>query len=321
MHLYLGNSFIVNVALADLLITGLAVPSSIIALLSGLSDWRPICRIQWSITIISAFVSAPSMGFLGVDARIFVGLEPETYRRYFTPCRFGSLIGVIWLVSGCCFTAFLALQQLPDICRDTEFDSKIASGWKWHIPSALAGLIILLPVVMGLAFGISTIFKIKSEKALSPMHRLGKPNFDDALVQTNLAVLLVYGATHTPLVVAMAFNTRRDVPYALYVQLLWVAMVKAVLNPLVYAICHRQCRETFISLFEYCCCKTSVNFSRRVRQETIRPTSEVRVHIIPGYNMYSTAAQNSRATAASTSYDYSKITPHRQSTAVKSSQK
>lgn len=42
-----------------------------------------------------------------------------------------------------------------------------------------------------------------------------------------------------------------------------------------------------MNLFHYCCCKTTVSFSRRQRGDgACRPSGDVRVHIIPGYNMY-----------------------------------
>lgn len=88
-------------------------------------------------------------------------------------------------------------------------------------------------------------------------------------------------------------------PKVLY-PLLWVALSRACLNNLLYCMTNRHFRSAYVNLFHYCCCKTTVALSRRPRPEATRPTGDVRVHIIPGYNMYSyTSPQRARETTAS----------------------
>lgn len=76
-------------------------------------------------------------------------------------------------------------------------------------------------------------------------------------------------------------------PRVLY-HLAWFALSKSCLNNFLYCLTNRHFRNAYINLFHYCCCKTTVAVSRRPRAvDTSRPTGDVRVHIIPGYNMYS----------------------------------
>ena len=63
-----GNAFIVNVALADLLVTSILMPASTIVLLAGIDAPLSVCRVQWFFaacafltTILSLAVSTYSM--------------------------------------------------------------------------------------------------------------------------------------------------------------------------------------------------------------------------------------------------------------------
>ncbi|XP_026482223.1 beta-1 adrenergic receptor-like [Ctenocephalides felis] len=83
----------------------------------------------------------------------------------------------------------------------------------------------------------------------------------------------------------------------------WLAYSRSCLNPLLYCALDGRFRNAYVNLFHYCCCKTTVSFSRRQRgcgsnsgagdsrggmeSGLGRSGGDVRVHIIPGYNMYS----------------------------------
>lgn len=75
----LGNVFVVNTALADLVITGFSIPAATVGLLANLSDWRLICQIQWSSLVFVAFVTAPSLAAAAADTRLQIGVGPDRY--------------------------------------------------------------------------------------------------------------------------------------------------------------------------------------------------------------------------------------------------
>ncbi|CAL8097443.1 unnamed protein product [Orchesella dallaii] len=70
--------------------------------------------------------------------------------------------------------------------------------------------------------------------------------------------------------------------------LLWPAILPPCLSSLINAVSNRDFRRCYIQLFHYCCCKTSVALTRRSR-DNLRGGSDVRVHIIPGYNIYNSS--------------------------------
>lgn len=70
--------------------------------------------------------------------------------------------------------------------------------------------------------------------------------------------------------------------------IIWPAILPACLSSLVNLLANKDFRRCYVQLFHYCCCKTSVALTRRPR-DPLRAGSDVRVHIIPGYNMYSSS--------------------------------
>lgn len=61
-NIFSGNAFVVNIALADLLITSVLIPASIIVLLSGVDDTSfAVCRFQWFLAACAFLVSVFSL--------------------------------------------------------------------------------------------------------------------------------------------------------------------------------------------------------------------------------------------------------------------
>lgn len=131
----------------------------------------------------------------------------------------------------------------------------------------LVRLQVFWPVLLTGMVHLSSALSIRSAKYKSPPF-LVMP-YDGALLRSNVAVYLVFIVCWTPLIAASAIGISRELPLRLYNQLEWLAMAKSCLNPFVYAVCNKHFREAFVSLFTYCCCKTSVSFSRRVRGPTL----------------------------------------------------
>nr|XP_023021994.1 uncharacterized protein LOC111510323 [Leptinotarsa decemlineata] len=111
-------------------------------------------------------------------------------------------------------------------------------------------------------------------------------NWDCTLMQSNMYSFIVFIIFWMPFGVVLAVGTVRKIPDSLFYNLAWLAISKSCINNILYCISNPHFRSAYINLFHYCCCKTTVSFSRRQRPEGLRPSGDVRVHIIPGYNMY-----------------------------------
>lgn len=75
-----------------------------------------------------------------------------------------------------------------------------------------------------------------------------------------------------------------------YLDTAWtVALSNSVCFSYLYAATNRDFREAFNKLFYYCCCKSHVTFARKgnaMRRTVANESHGLRVHIIPGLNIY-----------------------------------
>lgn len=120
--------------------------------------------------------------------------------------------------------------------------------------------------------------------------------WDYALTLTNLYSFVGFVIFWLPFGAILAIGTVHYIPNRVFYNTAWFALSKSCVNSIVYCLANRHFRNAYVNLFHYCCCKTTVSFSRRQRgtDGACRPSGDVRVHIIPGYNMY-TSPQRSHA--------------------------
>ena len=75
-----------------------------------------------------------------------------------------------------------------------------------------------------------------------------------------------------------------------YLDTVWyIALANSCCFSYMYAATNRDFREAFNKLFYYCCCKSHVTFTRKgaaMRRTLANESMGLRVHIIPGLNIY-----------------------------------
>lgn len=64
---FTGNAFLVNVALADLLVTGLVLPASAIVILAGHKESLGICRFEWTLEALCFLVTVLTLATIAVE--------------------------------------------------------------------------------------------------------------------------------------------------------------------------------------------------------------------------------------------------------------
>lgn len=276
-----------NVALADLLITGVVMPASAVVILAGLHDSPPVCRVQWFLAILCWVVTVLTLTATSVENYARLCLSPDFYAKI-TTSRITITIFIIWLLGTAAATVQVAYDLGPDYC--TRKHSAILP-----YQATIAGLFVVLPVVITSFFYVRTTLQVRLAKS--------NPNFkppiafswDYSLMKTNIYSYVLFFAFWLPFCIIIGISSTYTVSARIFYNLAWVALSKSCINNFLYCITNRHFRNAYINLFHYCCCKTTVAFSRRPRGEVARPSGDVRVHIIPGYNMYSyTSPQRSR---------------------------
>ena len=273
-----GNTFVVNVALADLLVSGLVVPTSAVVILAGLRDNLAICRFQWFLAALCFLVTVLSLTAIAAENYVRLCCSVASY-EVLTPGRITAMLLAFWGV--CSVTSGL------QFATDLSFDY-CTRKYPGLIPYQVTVGVVFVFVPLSLTFFcyVKTSYQVhmaKSRPSFKPPVTYG---WDLGLMQTNLYGFVLFVIFWLPFGVVLAIGTVRAVPDRLFYNLAWLAISKSCINSILYCITNRHFREAYVNLFHYCCCKTTVTFSRRQRPEGVRPSGDVRVHIIPGYNMY-----------------------------------
>ncbi|XP_017780856.1 PREDICTED: melatonin receptor type 1B-A-like [Nicrophorus vespilloides] len=274
-----GNAFVVNVALADLLVSGLLVPASAVMILADLPETLTVCKFHWFLAALCFLVTVLSIAAIAVENYIRLCCTPRVY-EVLTPCRITTILLTIWTVcaitSGLQFTSDLSF----DYCR---------RKWKGLFPyqASVAVIFVLVPLTLTLFCYAKAKYKIrmvKSRPSFKPPVTFG---WDYNLMLTNIYSFVLFIVFWLPFGVVLALDTTvRTVSDNVFYHIAWFAISKSCVNNILYCVTNRHFRGAYVNLFHYCCCKTTVSFSRRQRPDGTRPSGDVRVHIIPGYNMY-----------------------------------
>lgn len=275
-----GNTFVANVALADLLISGLVIPASAVVILSGLQDSPPVCQFQWFLSILCCLVTVLTMTAVAAENYIRLCLTPECYAKL-TVTKITTLLFAIWIVSSILVTLQSVYNMGPDYCAKRI--SRIVPT-----QALAAGAIVLAPLLITAGLYMRITYQVHVAR-LNPSF---KPplafNWDYSLMLANAYSFVMFVVFWAPFAIVLALATVQRLQSAqVFYNLAWLALSKSCFNNLVYCAGNRHFRNAYVNLFHYCCCKTTVTFSRRARDGATRPSGDVRVHIIPGYNMYS----------------------------------
>lgn len=282
-----------NIALADLLITGLVMPASAVVILAGLQDSPPVCRVQWFLAILCWLVTVLTLAATSAENYARLCLSSDCYATLTTK-RVTVAVLTIWVFS----VGAASLQCVYDIGPD--YCTRKYSGLSTY-QVIVAAVLIVLPAVLTSGFYIRTTFQVRLAKSNPSFKPPVAFSWDYSLMKTNVYSFILFFVFWLPFGIILAVSsTYYEVSARVFYNLAWIALSKSCINNFLYCITNRHFRNAYVNLFHYCCCKTTVAFSRRSRGELARPSGDVRVHIIPGYNMYSyTSPQRARENSKS----------------------
>lgn len=268
-----------NVALADFLVSGLVVPASAVVILAGLRDNLAVCRFQWYLATLCFLVTVLSLFAVSTENYIRLCCTGNFYEKL-TRSKITVILLIFWTV--CASTS--GLQFAPNFYAFDYCTRKYPGQIPYQ--ATVGVLLVFLPMFLTFVSYIRTNFHVKRSKSRPNFKAPVTYNWDCSLMHTNLCSFLLFLMFWLPFGVVLAVSTVKRIPDSLFYNLAWLGISKSCINSILYCITNRHFRGAYVKLFHYCCCKTTVSFSRRQRPEGIRPSGDVRVHIIPGYNMY-----------------------------------
>ncbi|XP_015517065.2 melatonin receptor type 1B-A-like [Neodiprion virginianus] len=272
-----GNAFLVNVALADLLVTGLVIPASAIVILAGQQESPSICRFEWSLEAVCFLVTVFTLATIAVENYARLCLSEERYEAL-TPSCVTSLILTAWLIAGTTVALQSSLDLGPDFCG-RRFNG-IA-----FVQAVGASIVVGVPALITILAYLCLVVRVRRATRASFKPPVAFA-WDYDLTKTNMYSFAMFAVFWLPFGVTLCVSSVRPVSARVFYNLAWFALSKSCFNNLLYCVSDRHFRNAYVKLFHYCCCKTTVSFSRRTRGDgTGRSSGDVRlrVHIIHSY--------------------------------------
>lgn len=111
-----GNTFIVNVALADLLVSGLVVPASAVVILAGLRENLSVCRFQWFLATLCFLVTVLSLAAVATENYYRLCFSPNSYEKL-TRGKITVILLIFWILCACISGVQFVSDVSFDYCR------------------------------------------------------------------------------------------------------------------------------------------------------------------------------------------------------------
>lgn len=155
--------------------------------------------------------------------------------------------------------------------------------------AAILALCILLPLIITFYMHMRILIDVKRYMKAPNYKPSLAYTWDLQLTRTNFYSYLIFVIFWIPFGIVLALASSSTLSNRVFYNTAWFGFSKSCFHNVIYCLTNRHFRNAYVNLFHYCCCKTTVSTARRQRPEAgcTRPTADVRVHIIPGYNMYS----------------------------------
>ena len=207
-------------------------------------------------------------------------IKPEIFiRRYasLTPARVTGFIMVLWIIAAIAVALQLYLDLGPDFCK-RRFEGIAMEQ------AVGASILVGFPTILTIFVYFLLVCRVRRVTRASY-----KPpvtfSWDYELTKTNIYSFVFFAVFWMPLGVTLCISSVRPVSGKIFINLAWFALSKSCFNNLLYCAVDRHFRNAYVKLFHYCCCKTTVSFSRRTRGDAGRSSGDVRlrVHIIHSY--------------------------------------
>ncbi|KZC05424.1 hypothetical protein WN55_05454, partial [Dufourea novaeangliae] len=194
-----------------------------------------------------------------------------------TPSRVTTTIISIWVISVMTVVLQSSLDVGPDFCR-RRFNG-IA------LEQAIgASLLVGLPILTTTILYVKLVIRVRQARRSSYKPPIAF-SWDYELTKANIYSCAMFLVFWVPFGVAVCLNSFWPISARVLYNLAWFALSKSCFNNLLYCVADRHFRSAYVKLFHYCCCKTTVSFSRRARGDGARNASDfrLRVHIIHSY--------------------------------------
>lgn len=206
---------------------------------------------------------------------------PQDIRTWFNKRNTTTILLLIWVLG----SVASGMQFIFDISFD--YCTRRTTGMLPY-QAAIVAMLIIVPLILSFYMHMRIIIDVKRFMKSQNFKPSLNYTWDLSLTRTNFYSFLIFVTFWLPFGIVLSYHTAAPpVANKVFYTTAWIGLSKSCFHNVIYCITNRHFRNAYVNLFHYCCCKTTVSVSRRQRNDVCRPSSDVRVHIIPGYNMYS----------------------------------
>ena len=270
-----GSVFVINLAVADLIITSYIMPIGLATSRYRVNPFGELlCEINAFFILLTSGVSTQSLMMIAFE-RYFHICKVHWYRKIFTKRIIGVLVvftwvySAVWTVQGWTgWTKFIYGEDVY-VCI---LDGTVSLSY--NICLTFFGM--LLPMMV-LSFCYLNIFctvrssrsNIRSDKRLTREHpddptllavykqKKKKLQREQRLIWTLFAIVIIFVVFWIPAVIVLPLSGFwADMPKVLYTISVWTAFSNSSVNSVVYGAMNKNFRRGYSSLFRkvFCCC-------------------------------------------------------------------
>ncbi|CAL1536662.1 unnamed protein product [Lymnaea stagnalis] len=277
-----GFIFVINLALADLCVAGIADPMCVIAVLKGeawFNDKRWLCETVAIMCLTACFCAFLSLTLASLNRYVFV-CHHILYNRIFTK-KMCTLM---------CFTAWVTafFFEFPNLVGwgRHSFDKK-SNQCIWDRTASLSYTVIVSVGLIGLPlFTMGMCYILIFKKIYSTKANLYRMDMDDPDKKKKIwsetvksskmlfIIFVIFVALWTPYAVVIAADVNDAMPVSLHLFVTMLAHLHSSVNFVIYIICNRNFRAVVLRLLR-CggCSDASLSSSSSYNSETKSTTN------------------------------------------------
>ncbi len=266
----LGHVFVVNLAVADLIITAYIMPIGLATSQFGQNPFSAdMCNFNAFLIMCILGVSTQSLMFIAVERYIHI-CKTKYYPSVFT-CKLAALYVVViwvystmWTMQGYTGWTNYTYAKHVYVCLLDGSANRI-----YNICLVVFGM--LLPLAV-LAFSYISIFRTVKQSHVSVFKRTmsnsvstenltrneRKIKGEHRLIMTLFIIVVIFIICWFPTAIVLGLTGRLDIPTVVFQIAIWLSFSNSSMNSIIYGIMNKNIRKGYKQLLShlFCCQKT-----------------------------------------------------------------
>ncbi|XP_059172378.1 melatonin receptor type 1A-like [Physella acuta] len=287
-----GFIFIINLAMADLCVAGIADPMCVIAVLKGeawFNDKQWLCETVAVMCLTACFCAFLSLTLASLNRYVFV-CHNAMYSRIFTKKMCTLMCIAAWTIA-----FFFEFPNLTGWGRHS-FDKK-SNQCIWDRTASLSYTVIVSVGLIGTPlFTMGMCYILIFRKIYNTKANLYRLEVDDPEKKKKIwsetvksskmlfIIFLIFVVLWTPYAVVIAADVSDTMPTALHLFVTMLAHLHSSINFLVYITCNRNFRFAVLKVLRCGNCSESKSLTSETRSSNFKGTTSISETVSTNYS-------------------------------------